>query len=189
MRDDEPAGDPRDAALRTLLDDARAAQAARERSRERELRRQAGEEARLSAVLRDAAERGLAVSLRTTAGRTHRGTIVAVGRDFCGIAAAGGLLTYVATSAIAVVVPDRGVRAGLPGDDRGAALDLTLAELLADEAPEQPAVAVVAAGGEALAGRLLAVGADVVTVALDDGPRVAYVALASLTEASFLPSG
>src|SRR5204863_961971 len=61
--------------------DSRASDAARARTRERWLRRQAAEEATLPGVALDLAERGDAVVLKTTSGRAHRGRLVAVARD------------------------------------------------------------------------------------------------------------
>src|SRR3954469_10464591 len=53
--------------------DERATEAARSRTRERWLRQQAVEGARLAGVALDLAERRAAVIVRTSSGRTHRG--------------------------------------------------------------------------------------------------------------------
>ncbi len=167
-------------ALSALLDEARLAEAAGERSRERWLRRQASEGARLTGLLLDAAERRIAVTVRLAGGRSHRGDVAAVGRDVVALATAGGDV-LVALAAVAVVLPDRALRAVPPGDDRRGPLGRTLADVLADHEPEARRVVVSCGLGEPLTGVLRAVGADVVTVALDGG-GLAHVALAAVTE-------
>lgn len=179
--------EPTDRDLHELVDETRAAAAVRERGRGRWLRTQAAESARLTAVLLDAAERADTLTVRTAAGRRHVGRVLAVGRDFCGIATGGGEV-YVALRAVTVIRPDPSMTATEPGDDRGGPLDLTLAELLAQEAPERPEVVLTCAGDpEPVTGVLRSVGVDVATV--DGRPGLVYVALTSLVEVSFLASG
>jgi hypothetical protein len=181
---------PTDADLTRLLDAERGAQAARERSQQRWLRQAALEEARLVGVLLDAAEQRLSVSVATVSGRRHIGVVTMVGQDCCALLTTGGTRTYLRTSAITVVQHDRLLRPVPAAADRPAPLQTRLAELLADLVTDRPVVAFVTAGGdEAVVGRLLAVGVDVATVEIDERRAVAYVALDSVTEASFLPSG
>ena len=185
----DPQG-PTDADLTALLDAERGAQAARERSQERWLRQAALEEARLAGVLLDAAEQRLSVTVTTVSGRRHIGVVAMVGQDCCGMVTSGGTRTYVRTAAITVVQHDRLLRPVPAAADRPAPVPTRLTDLLADLVDERPVVAFVSAGGtEAVVGRLLAVGVDVATVEIDERRAVAYVALDSVTEASFLPSG
>ena len=180
---------PTDADLAALLDDERAQQAARDRAARRWLQQQALEEAQLSGVLLGAAEHHHVLTLQTTSGRTHTGTVTAVGSDFCGIRTADAEV-YVRLSAIAVLQPDRAIEALPAGDDRRGPLGLTFNESLAGRAPDRPDVALVCAGQpRSIPGRLLAVGTDVASLEVDDRRTIAYVSLASVTEVSLRASG
>jgi hypothetical protein len=165
--------------------DARADEAARDRARERWLRRQAEEEGTLAGALLDLAERRAAVLVATAAGRRHRGTVVAVGADFVGLRGGRAAQVLVPLAAVAWVRPLEGDSAA-PGDDRPLALEATLVEALDGLAARRPRTLVVpAAASEALTGELVAVGRDVVTLRLDgDGRPLAFVPVASVTEVS-----
>lgn len=164
---------------------ARAEAASRARRRERALVQQAAESATLAGTLLDLAEAAVSVAVRTVTGRTHRGTLVAVGRDYCSLAVSAGTV-YLALHAVAVVRPER-VRPLPASGDRPAPLELGLGEALARLVPERPRVMLVADGGDLLAGDLVAVGTDVVTLALEGArPAVCYVSLDRLAEV-FVP--
>lgn len=181
---------PTDADLAALLDEERGASAVRARGAQRWIRQQALEEARLSGVLLSAAEQRQTVTVRTTSGRSHTGTVHAVGADFVAVRSAGGSLVYIAAAAIALLDADRGLVAMPAGDDRDAALAVTLHDVLVDLAGERPDVAVVCAGHtQPVPGELLAVGTDVVSLAVAGKGTVSYVALASVTELSLRASG
>ncbi|HWB72224.1 MAG TPA: hypothetical protein VG452_08395 [Egibacteraceae bacterium] len=175
--------------LVAFVDEARAQEAARDRARERWLRQQAAESAQLTGLLLAAAERGTRVAVRTASGRTHQGQLVAVGADFCGLVTDAAVETYIATAAITTVRAEVGIEAVPAQDERRPSLDLLLAELLAQEAPERPRVALALAGDpEPVVGSLRAVGVDVATVALDrDRRELLYVRLDAVTEVSFPP--
>lgn len=188
MDDDQ---EPADEALLGLLDQTRADQAAAERSRERSLRQQAEESARFSGLSLGLAERGAPVTVRTTSGRVHRGELLAVGHDFAGLRALDGTETDLLIAALSAVRADAALRPVEAADARTPALDLRMAELLAQEAADRPRVAVMLAGDpEPVVGRLRGVGEDVVTVE-SDGRRgdFTYARLGSITEVSFLASG
>jgi hypothetical protein len=171
-----------------LADRARAEAASRARRRERSLTQQAAEAATLAGTLLDLAEAGSPVVIRTAAGRTHRGDIVSVGRDYCRVAVAGGTV-YVALGAVVAVRPERRHPSPAAGD-RPPPLDLHLGEALARLAPERPRIMVVAGTGEALSGELVAVGVDVLTLTLGGTRRdVCYVALGRLEEVFVPPAG
>jgi hypothetical protein len=182
---------PRRDPFAELVDRARTEGAAQARSRERWLRQQAEEEAELVGTMVDLAERGEPVMVRTTSGRRHQGTLVAVAVDFVVVRALGGADTWIPLDAIAFVRPQRGRGASAAAGDRPPPLDVRLAELLAELAGDRPRVRLVSRGdGEAVAGELRSVGVDVVTVALDGEPGgLCYVALQSLTEVGVLTSG
>ena len=174
--------------------DARASEAARARTRERWLRRQASEEATLPGVALDLAERGDPVVLTTTSGRAHRGRLVAVARDVWVLRSDATGVTFVATDAIASLraQPGSGSRpAPEAAGARPAPLVATMAEMLADLAAEHPRVMVVIRGvPEAMVGQLRSVGADVATLRVTgEPPTTVYVRLGSLSELSVLGSG
>src|SRR5436190_12030822 len=100
MGDDETEP-PELAGLEQWAAEARAREAAEARARERWLRTQAEEEARLAAVLIGMAERGTAVAASTTDSRHLTGRITRVGDDFVAIEATGGRVTLVALHALA----------------------------------------------------------------------------------------
>lgn len=166
----------------------RADEAARSRMRERWLRRQAEEDARFAGVLLDLSEAGAGVAVRTTGGRTVHGQVVAVAKDFCVVRHAG-MATLLAFSAVATVRPEPGSRAGDAASGRAAPVAATLVEVLAGLAGDRPRVRVVldGGGGDAVAGELRSVGADVVTLRLDGGAdSPLYLPLAAVRELTLL---
>lgn len=181
---------PTDADISALVDDVRGADAAQERTRRRWLQQQALEEARMAGVLLDAAEQRHTVTVRTVSGRQHIGAVVLVAADCCALLTATGTRVFLPLEAITVVGLDRSIRPVPPAAQRTPPVTATLHELLADEMASRPTIAVVSRGsGDAVVGRLIAVGLDVLTVEVDDRRMLAYVSLPSLTEASFLASG
>jgi hypothetical protein len=168
-----------------LLETERERTAAVDRGRRRRLRDQAAEESTLAGTLRDAAEAGTAIALRTTAGRSHHGTVSGVGVDFCALRQASGRWVYVAWEAIASVRVEAGFRSGDAGT-RLAAEDRSLVEVLAYLAPDRPRVTVgIGNTNEPVVGDLRAVGEDIATIRLDGARRdVVFVRLGAVTEVS-----
>jgi hypothetical protein len=165
--------------LLELLDEARAQEAGRRRSRERALRRQAEEDASLAGSMLDLAERGRRLALRTSDGRSHTGSLVALGADFAVVRTGAGVDVLVALGSVASVRP--GPAPAATGD-RPTPSRTRLLDVLSVAAEDRPRVSLVVAG-EAVAGELRAAGADVVTVLLDGPERVpAYVAAAAISE-------
>ena len=162
-----------------LLDDARAAEHRRARTGERLLRTAAEESATFAGSLLDLAERGRSVRITTASRRRHVGSIQLVGLDFLVVADA-----WVALAAVTSVGV---VEGGATATGDRPATDLLLVEALARVAPERPGLAVVTSGGEVVAGRLLAVGADVLTLRLDGDGGTAYVPAAAVLEVLFRP--
>ena len=185
MNNDPPVTD-RD--LASLLDDARGAEAATQRTRQRWLRQQAQGDARLCGVLLHATEHGHDVAIATVAGGSHSGTLAGVGPDFCTLHAASRT-TLITLAAVATVVPGAGVAALPATDHREPPEGTNFAEALAERAEDRPVVLMEVAGrGEPLRGVLVAVGTDVASVETD-GRGIVYVSLASLAAVSFLASG
>jgi hypothetical protein len=158
--------------LDSLLADATAHQAARERAGERMLRQAAEEEATFTGALVDLAEGGIAVIVRTTAGQSLRGIVRAVGRDFAVVREADLPPAFVAFTAIASVRTTGASPQGDVAGSRAAPVEATLAVVLSGLAADRPRVQ-IAVDGEpaALVGELRAAGRDVVTLRLDADQR------------------
>jgi hypothetical protein len=176
-----------DAALARLLGDERAAEEARMRARERDLRAAAFTDATLPGVLLDAAERGDRVAVRTVSGRTLQGHITLVVRD--GLVLVGPLgESYLPFAGIASFRTPHARRAIEPTGDRPPPRNATLTALLAELAPERPRVALAVIGEAALlTGELRAASPDIVTITLAEGPL--YVAARQVSELTVLASG
>ena len=160
--------------------EARVDEAARGRSRERWLRRQAEEEGTVAGVLSDLAEAGAPVTLHTRSGGRHGGAVRAVGADFVALGPDGGRGSeaVVALRAIASVRTLPGVR-GVVGDRRPVAT-LQLADVVAGLAAEREPVRIVTDDGEAIAGVVRSVGRDVAVVR-GDPPGTGYVPLDAIS--------
>lgn len=170
--------------LERWVADARVDEAARARSRERWLRRQAEEGGTFAGVLTDLLESGAPVTVRTRRGGRYPGVVRVVGEDVVGLGRAGGRGSevVVARSAITSVRMDpRHGRAAVTGDRRGGG-PLRLAEVLVALADDGEAVRIVTADGEVVAGTLRSVGLDVAVVAGDGGGPTSYVPLAAVDE-------
>jgi hypothetical protein len=151
-----------------FLDEARADEAARARSRERWLQQQSMEQARFTGVLVELAEQGIRVNARVANGRFHQGKIAAVGLDFCLIRS--GVDAYLALDGLVWIRPTESAVAAT--GERSAPLDLFMVELLHRVAPERPRMLLFLRGDpEPLAGRLHAVGLDVLTIRMDGESR------------------
>ncbi|MGH9182312.1 MAG: hypothetical protein ACRDZ9_00545 [Acidimicrobiales bacterium] len=166
-------GDP----VLELLDESRAGERAAARQRERSLRWLAQEEASLEGTLVDLAERGSAVTVRSGAGPAHHGWVLGVGGDFCVVRGESGAHVYLRLDAVTTVRPRAGTAHPPATGTRRPPADRLLLEVLGRVVADRPRVGVVTRGGEAVAGELRSVGADVLTVALDgDPPSLCYVA-------------
>lgn len=163
------------AGLSKWVAEGRVDAAAGERARQRWLERQADEDATMTGVLLDLAERRRPVSLRTMAGRTARGPIVALGADFA----------IVREERIGdVVIPLRAVATvwGAPGEeppsgDRPISVAVLFPEALVELAADRPLVLVAVAHGE-IRGELRSAGTDVIAVATASATRdVVHVAI------------
>jgi hypothetical protein len=177
--------------VQRLLDEQRADQLADERSRERWLRRQAGEEGRFVGLLGQLVATRSPITLHTLSGGRHHGHIAGVGRDFCSLVSPG-LVVHVPLAAVATVrpAPDAAlpepVLQGVPHP-----ADRLFSELVGRLAEQQPWVTVgLVGGGKPVAGTLTGAGMDVLTLALE-GPdaRPCYVRLGSVAELSVRVSG
>lgn len=163
--------------------DARVDEAARVRSRERWLRRQAEDETSLAGVAADLRDAATAVTVGTRSGRRHAGVVRVVGVDFLAVAPAAGRGPEVVVALDAL----ESVRT-LPGvspvvGDRRVDVAARLLDVVAGLAEEREAVQVVTASGEVLGGVVAGVGRDVLTVRTGTRPSaVVYVPVTAVAE-------
>src|SRR5690606_37560812 len=134
----------------------------------------AAEEGTLAGVLVDLAERGDAVLVVGAGGRRHRGHLVAVGSDFAALRTGEGREVLVAHRGMASVATADG--AAPAAGDRPLVLRVGLLEALAVLAEDRPRVLAVPVGAgdgadAGVAGELVAVGRDVLTVRLEGAGR------------------
>ena len=187
MNDDVSGVDGLLADLARWAADQRVDEAVAARERERWLRQQSDEQARLTGIALDLAEQRATASVSTVSGRQHRGTVVTVGEDFLALAPGAGALVLVAFAAVAVLRPSPG-RPGGAGD-RSPPQSAWLADVLSGLAAQRAHVR-IGVGSEQLSAELRAVGADVVTLLVDgEPPATAYVRLASVSEVWLTASG
>lgn len=174
-----PAEDP----FVRLADESRLAEAIRDRGDSRELRRQAAEQATFAGTLRDLAEAGTGVVVRSASGRAYHGVILAVTVDHVVVRSGDGTVVHLAIDQVTSVQLDPMVRAGAATGERDAAQDRTLDEVLADAVEVTPMVVLVTRGdGELHRGRLVAVGEDVVSIRIEPTGATAYLAVMALSE-------
>lgn len=163
--------------------DGRVDEAARVRSRERWLHRQAEEEGTFAGVLADLLEAGTPVLVHTRSGGRYAGSVRAVGRDFVALGpdAGQGRDALIALRSVASVR----TRPGSPGviGDRRAAGTMRLAEVVAGLAGEREPVRLVTVDGEAVVGTVRSVGQDLVAVrGAGETPATAYLPLDAIGE-------
>ena len=164
---DLTAGDPL-AALYRWTADAKVDDAARARARQHWLEQQAAADATLLGGLIDLAERGRPVTVTTDSSHRISGSVVAVGADFAVLRDGQLGDTFVPADRIAGVRPGPGD--ALPTGDRPVGITLALGAALMELAAERPDV-LVATAGDDLRGEIRSVGADVVTMVLDNPGR------------------
>lgn len=158
--------------------DAAVEESASDRARRRHLRDAARGDATFVGALADLAERGEAVTVATLHGSSHSGTITQVGADVLVMATAAASSVVIRLDGVASI---RQV-AGVPPLARAAATPTgSLADSLAELAVERHRVQIRSGAAAPVVGEVEAVGADVVTLALDGDPR-ALVPLRSISE-------
>jgi hypothetical protein len=155
----------------------RAARAASERARTRDLVDQSAATATWSGLLVDLAEAGTDVTVWLEGGRRVTGRLVGTGRDLIVIEDRSGRPVLVRTGAIDALAPNgegdgppSSQRSGPPAGRRRPATDLSFAAALDALAAEGSPVK-LHSGTEVVTGRLLAAGEDVVTVRSDGAGR------------------
>ena len=172
--------------LARWVDEARVIEAADARSRRQWLRRQLEAEATFRGVLVDLGQRRDTVTLTTTAGSTHAGTVEVVGADYVEVVGATSTVLVPLAGIETVGTAGRGPAGSghRPSADAKRMAD-ALGDLAADHRP-----VVASTSRTTVEGRLLAVGQDLLTIAVTGAsPATVYVSLSSLAAVGLLGSG
>lgn len=171
----------------SFLDEARTAAVHEWRRRTQDLRHQEQSEATLVGTLVDLAELGCEVSAKTSAGNSHRGKIKSVGTDFVALGIRCNTYVLIALQSLAAVQTQANDHRPPATGQRESTIDLSLHDVLAEAAEEEPWVNMTLATGETICGYLCAVGADILTVRPEgEGAGTFYLSESLLAEALFL---
>jgi hypothetical protein len=177
---DLPSADDLVAAFGVWAADERAKDAATARSRRRWLEEEARASATFTGLLVDMAESEAPVVLGVGTERLS-GRVMGVGLDFLVLEAAGGNPALVVLNAVSAIWPSPESKPSVATGDREPTLELSLAAALSLMAEQRLPVSLMLSGGHEVAGDLVAVGEDVLTVQISRQPkRLASAPLASL---------
>jgi len=153
------------------------------RTMRRELNDRAGELATWIGALQDLAERRVAVAVHIGEGRCLRGCLIAVGRDHLVLAGEGPCTVLVAMATVRLVRPQPATDRVIARSDRSPGEGRTLLEALEELLSTDPDVVVgIRALPEAVRGRVVGLGQDVLTLRTVDGGVnvVPHVAIATI---------
>jgi hypothetical protein len=167
-----------------LTDRAALRDAVAARGRERERHERAVEVATWQGTLRDLAERGEHVVLRTAGDLLHRGVLLAVGIDHVAVRADDGTIVLLAADTLRSVRPEPGRLAPVAMGDRERSQDRTLIETLARVMEDEPELVLgLRETADPVAGTIIGLGEDVITVRMSGGDRpTAYVPVTAIRE-------
>ncbi|MFU8839624.1 MAG: hypothetical protein ACNA8R_02750 [Nitriliruptoraceae bacterium] len=170
--------EPPDEAFLSLEDEARHAAEVAARSERHQRLQRASEVATWTGTLEDLAERRLPVVLRVAGGRAFRGNLVAAERALVALRSDADQLVVVRTEAVRLLRPQPGVPVAVAMGDRQRVAGRRMVEVLQQLTEERTRVLLGVDGiQEPVAGRLRALGEDVVTLELDDATPRALVYL------------
>lgn len=135
-------------------------------------------------TLEDLAEQGQRAVVRVAGGRGYLGALAAVGRDHVAIRSSGGQVVLIRAGAIRSVRPEPGSAAVVAAGDRERSEGRTLLEVIGRLVEERARVVLgLHDVDELLAGVLLGLGEDVITVRVEPGAAgVVYVPTAAVRE-------
>jgi hypothetical protein len=154
------------------------------RGRERDRHDRAVDVATWHGTLRDLAERGAHLTVRTAGDRIHRGVLLAVGVDHVALRLANDTTVLIADDTLRSVRPEPGSVAPVAMGDRERSQDRTLAEVLAIVIEERREVVLaLRETADPVTGTIIGLGEDVVTVRMYGGDRTtAYLPLGAIRE-------
>ncbi len=167
-----------------LGDDARQAAEVAARSERRSRLERASEVATWRGTLRDLAERRRRVSLRLADGGIRRGSLAAVGADHLAVRTGADQLVLVLLGNVRMIRPEPGSPAPVATGDRDRVEGRRLVEVLAELVEERARIVLRCDGmDEPLAGDLLGLGEDVLTLRVDGVEQgTAYLPLHAVVE-------
>ena len=167
-----------------LGDDARLGEEVAARTERSQRLTRASELASWAGTLEDLAERRVEVVVVLEGGRAYRGALVAVGLDHVALRTPGGQLALLRTSTLRAVRPEPSTPAPVATGDRERSHGRRLADVLDRLAEGRERVVLGLRGvDDRLAGQLLGMGADVVTLRVEAGTAgVVYLPLDAVGE-------
>lgn len=155
-----------------LTDRAAVDEAVAAREEERDRRARGASLATWTGTMRDLAERGQRLVVRTAGDRVHRGVPIAVGIDHLVLGLDDGTWVLLASEGLLSVRSEPGQRTGTAMGDRTRGVDRTLLEAIERLAEERrELVLVLRESRDPVPGTVLAVGVDVVTMRLAHDAR------------------
>jgi len=167
-----------------LADTAAHEAAVRARVEERARRDAAADVATWIGTLRDLAERAVSVSVLTSSGRSHRGSLAAVGIDHVALQLISGAIVLIALDTVRTVRPEPGQPAPVAMGDRERSQDRTLSEALQYIVDEQREIVLLLREVvDPMPGAVIGLGDDVLTLRVRGGDRgTLYVPLSAICE-------
>lgn len=135
-------------------------------------------------TLEDLAEQRQRAIVRVAGGRSYLGDLVALGRDHVAVRSTGGQVVLIRASAIRSLRPEPGSAAAVAAGDRERSEGRTLVEVIGRLVEERARVVLgLQDVDELLAGVLLGLGEDVITLRVEPGEAgVVYVPTAAVRE-------
>lgn len=183
-----PFGRPGRDAYVELADEAAYGAAVRSRTEARERRERASELATWRGTMRDLAEQRAVVVAWTAAGRRHHGTLIAAAVDHVALELSSGARVLIRLDALRQVTPQPGRTASPPSGDRDGAQDRVLIEVLERCFEERCAVVVCARDvREPVRGRVVGLGEDVVTLAVEGRSATTLLPVDAIVEVVLPP--
>lgn len=167
-----------------LADSAAHDAAIRARVEERTRRERAADVATWIGTLRDLAERAVPVSVSTSSGRAHRGSLAAVGIDHVALTLISGAIVLIALDTVRTVRLEPGQSSPVAMGDRERSQDRTLSEALQHVVEDQREIVLVLREvTDPLSGAVIGLGDDVLTLRVRGGDRgTLYIPLAAVCE-------
>lgn len=167
-----------------LTDRAALRDAVMARGQERGRRDRAADLATWDGTLRDLAERGAHLVIRTSGDRVHRGVLLAVGIDHVAVRLPDGSTVVIAADTVCSVRTEPGIVAPIATGDRERSEDRTLVEVMARVIEDRRDVVLsLRESVDPLVGTVVGLGEDVVTLKMSGGDRAtAYLPVAAIRE-------
>jgi hypothetical protein len=140
-------------------------------------------EATFAGLLLDVSERGDAVRIETTYGKTHHGPVEVIGRDFCAINVDSGIVIVATRTVRSVSIESQTRRPPVPSARTISEQAAGLADILAELAVDRVRIRYVLEGDNASrSGELAGAGEQLCTIATNSTGTIAYIPVAHFCE-------